>query len=231
MRAAAERHHSHWDPSQPPPGGSWRRFFFEYEESWLEWSCAGQNVENIKQGCLIGVYGTVYDVSFFLDEHPGTPETILDNAGGDTTEFFEDVGHSTSARRRMKSLAIVHALPPLYRIMGQRLTASADATPNKAGAGASGGAGGGSGGRDGDGGGESHPHSSGNGKAQDGSNGSGSGSSAAPGNGGGSGGSSGGGYGSGSALPGLRQRSDSGSSNLMAWAFGSRESQESQVRG
>ena len=34
----------------------------------------------------------MYDVSFFLDEHPGTPETILDNAGGDVTDFFEDVG-------------------------------------------------------------------------------------------------------------------------------------------
>ncbi|CAJ0608729.1 unnamed protein product [Cylicocyclus nassatus] len=39
----------------------------------------------------------VYDVTKFLDEHPGGCE-VLEQAGGDATEAFEDVGHSTDAR-------------------------------------------------------------------------------------------------------------------------------------
>ncbi|KHJ86845.1 putative cytochrome b5 [Oesophagostomum dentatum] len=41
----------------------------------------------------------VYDVTKFLDEHPGGCEVLLEQAGGDATEAFEDVGHSTDARQ------------------------------------------------------------------------------------------------------------------------------------
>lgn len=34
----------------------------------------------------------------FLDEHPGGCEVLLEQAGSDGTEAFEDVGHSTDAR-------------------------------------------------------------------------------------------------------------------------------------
>ncbi|KJH51457.1 cytochrome b5-like Heme/Steroid binding domain protein [Dictyocaulus viviparus] len=40
----------------------------------------------------------VYDVTKFLDEHPGGCEVLLEQAGKDATEAFEDVGHSTDAR-------------------------------------------------------------------------------------------------------------------------------------
>lgn len=35
--------------------------------------------------CLLGLHGAVYDVTNFLKEHPGSKETLLDNAGGDAT--------------------------------------------------------------------------------------------------------------------------------------------------
>ncbi|VDM59695.1 unnamed protein product [Angiostrongylus costaricensis] len=41
----------------------------------------------------------VYDVTKFLDEHPGGCEVLLEQAGQDATEAFEDVGHSTDARK------------------------------------------------------------------------------------------------------------------------------------
>ena len=40
----------------------------------------------------------VYDVTGFLAEHPGGEEILLESAGVDATEGFEDVGHSTDAR-------------------------------------------------------------------------------------------------------------------------------------
>lgn len=45
----------------------------------------------------------VYDITKFLDEHPGGEEVLLDQAGGDGTEPFEDVGHSSDARIMMKN--------------------------------------------------------------------------------------------------------------------------------
>ena len=39
----------------------------------------------------------VYDLSKFLEEHPPGEEVLREQAGGDATENFEDVGHSTHA--------------------------------------------------------------------------------------------------------------------------------------
>uniref|UniRef100_A0A336LMN9 Cytochrome b5 n=1 Tax=Culicoides sonorensis TaxID=179676 RepID=A0A336LMN9_CULSO len=39
----------------------------------------------------------VYDVTKFLDEHPGGREVLLDVAGKDVTQDFIDVGHSSTA--------------------------------------------------------------------------------------------------------------------------------------
>merc|ERR1712102_207688 len=48
------------------------------------------------------IHDKVYDVTKFLDEHPGGEEILIENAGQDSTEAFEDVGHSTDAREMMK---------------------------------------------------------------------------------------------------------------------------------
>ncbi|KAK7114095.1 cytochrome b5-like [Littorina saxatilis] len=52
------------------------------------------------------IHNQVYDVTKFLDEHPGGEEVLLEQAGGDSTEAFEDVGHSTDARDLMKDYLI-----------------------------------------------------------------------------------------------------------------------------
>jgi len=52
------------------------------------------------------VSGKVYNVSKFLDEHPGGDEVILAEAGKDATEAFEDVGHSDEARDLLKDMYI-----------------------------------------------------------------------------------------------------------------------------
>eukprot|EP00816_Leptocylindrus_hargravesii_P006799 CAMPEP_0196811416 /NCGR_PEP_ID=MMETSP1362-20130617/17325_1 /TAXON_ID=163516 /ORGANISM="Leptocylindrus danicus, Strain CCMP1856" /LENGTH=124 /DNA_ID=CAMNT_0042186707 /DNA_START=123 /DNA_END=497 /DNA_ORIENTATION=+ len=44
----------------------------------------------------------VYDVSSYLDDHPGGAEVLLDVGGGDADMFFEDIGHSNDAREELK---------------------------------------------------------------------------------------------------------------------------------
>uniref|UniRef100_A0A1B6EJG7 Cytochrome b5 heme-binding domain-containing protein n=1 Tax=Cuerna arida TaxID=1464854 RepID=A0A1B6EJG7_9HEMI len=43
----------------------------------------------------------VYDVTEFLNEHPGGEEVLLEASGDDASEQFEDVGHSNDARELM----------------------------------------------------------------------------------------------------------------------------------
>lgn len=44
----------------------------------------------------------MYDVSSYLDDHPGGAEVLLDVAGQDADEFFEDIGHSREARKELE---------------------------------------------------------------------------------------------------------------------------------
>jgi len=52
---------------------------------------------NTEQDCWIIIKGKVYDVTTYLDDHPGGVEIITDLAGEDSTEDFDDVGHSEEA--------------------------------------------------------------------------------------------------------------------------------------
>ncbi|CAH8352299.1 unnamed protein product [Eruca vesicaria subsp. sativa] len=50
------------------------------------------------QDCWIVIDGKVYDVTKFLDDHPGGDDVILTSTGKDATDDFEDVGHSSTAK-------------------------------------------------------------------------------------------------------------------------------------
>ncbi|KFV08058.1 Cytochrome b5 type B, partial [Pterocles gutturalis] len=47
----------------------------------------------------------------FLFQHPGGEEVVLEQAGRDATESFEDVGHSTDAREMLKQYYIGEVHP------------------------------------------------------------------------------------------------------------------------
>ncbi|KAJ8534577.1 hypothetical protein K7X08_016305 [Anisodus acutangulus] len=53
---------------------------------------------NNAKDCWLVISGKVYDVTKFLDDHPGGDEVLLSATGNDATDDFEDVGHSSSAR-------------------------------------------------------------------------------------------------------------------------------------
>ncbi|KAF5606951.1 cytochrome b5 [Fusarium subglutinans] len=61
---------------------------------------------NTSSDIYMVVHDKVYDCTKFLDEHPGGEEVMLDVAGQDATEAFEDVGHSDEAREVLDGLLV-----------------------------------------------------------------------------------------------------------------------------
>ncbi|KAH7105485.1 cytochrome b5-like heme/steroid binding domain-containing protein [Auriculariales sp. MPI-PUGE-AT-0066] len=59
-----------------------------------------------KDSFYVLLHNKVYDVSKFLDEHPGGDEIIMAEAGKDASDAFEDVGHSEEARSKLPSMLI-----------------------------------------------------------------------------------------------------------------------------
>ncbi|KAF4384505.1 hypothetical protein CsatB_010814 [Cannabis sativa] len=57
---------------------------------------------NHKKDCWIIISGKAYDVTPFLEEHPGGDEILQQATEKDATDDFEDVGHSDSAKELME---------------------------------------------------------------------------------------------------------------------------------
>ncbi|EEA28220.1 hypothetical protein TMatcc_003459 [Talaromyces marneffei ATCC 18224] len=64
------------------------------------------SAHSTKKNLHMVIHDKVYDVSSFVDEHPGGEEVLLDVGGQDATEAFEDVGHSDEAREILEGLKI-----------------------------------------------------------------------------------------------------------------------------
>ncbi|BAT87813.1 hypothetical protein LR48_Vigan09g165900 [Vigna angularis] len=61
---------------------------------------------NHKKDCWIIVNRKVYDITPFLDDHPGGDEVLVTSTAKDATIDFEDVGHSDSAIEIMEKYYI-----------------------------------------------------------------------------------------------------------------------------
>ena len=59
----------------------------------------------------IAIHNKVYDVTKWLDDHPGGEDVLMENSGTDATEPWEDIGHSTEAREKMKQYLIGELRP------------------------------------------------------------------------------------------------------------------------
>ncbi|KAL6172414.1 hypothetical protein ACJQWK_01579 [Exserohilum turcicum] len=71
-----------------------------------EFTYSDVSEHNTKKDLYIVVHDKVYNASSFVDEHPGGEEVLLDVGGQDSTEAFEDVGHSDEAREILEGLLV-----------------------------------------------------------------------------------------------------------------------------
>uniref|UniRef100_A0A8D8TT14 Cytochrome b5 n=1 Tax=Cacopsylla melanoneura TaxID=428564 RepID=A0A8D8TT14_9HEMI len=63
--------------------------------------------DNSNKDNVVIIYdNSVYNVTNYLNEHPGGEEVLLEQNGGDATEVFNDVGHSSDAREIMKKFKV-----------------------------------------------------------------------------------------------------------------------------
>uniref|UniRef100_A0A3Q2DK32 Cytochrome b5 type B n=1 Tax=Cyprinodon variegatus TaxID=28743 RepID=A0A3Q2DK32_CYPVA len=63
-------------------------------------------LHNMSNDSWLIIHNKIYDITSFLEEHPGGEEVLLEQAGADATESFEDVGHSTDAREMLEQYYI-----------------------------------------------------------------------------------------------------------------------------
>ncbi|XP_060728560.1 cytochrome b5 [Tachysurus vachellii] len=70
------------------------------------YTCEEVQAHNASNGAWLIIHDKVYDITSFLEEHPGGEEVLLEQAGSDATECFEDVGHSTDAREMLQQYYI-----------------------------------------------------------------------------------------------------------------------------
>ncbi|PWY88640.1 hypothetical protein BO94DRAFT_565508 [Aspergillus sclerotioniger CBS 115572] len=54
----------------------------------------------------VTINGKVYDVTEYVRDHPGGPDVLIDVAGADATEAYEDVGHSEDADEILKAFLV-----------------------------------------------------------------------------------------------------------------------------
>ncbi|CAO3625232.1 unnamed protein product [Cunninghamella blakesleeana] len=70
------------------------------------YTLAQVNEHQSKGDLWLVVHNKVYDITKFVLEHPGGEEVLLDEAGKDATESFEDIGHSDEAREILEGYLI-----------------------------------------------------------------------------------------------------------------------------
>ena len=90
--------------SKPAEQAIDKSFYFLFGQSFINYILAGQNTF---ENCLVGLHGHIYDITGFVHSHPGSPETLMIQSGKDATKFFEDMNHSSGARRLAQSLCVV----------------------------------------------------------------------------------------------------------------------------
>lgn len=61
---------------------------------------------NTAESCWIAINGVVFDVTGFISQHPGGSAVLIQHAGSDATEAFNEIGHSKHAMKQLEALMI-----------------------------------------------------------------------------------------------------------------------------
>ncbi|XP_061708357.1 cytochrome b5-like [Cydia pomonella] len=71
-----------------------------------QYTRAEVEAQNKPEATLFVIHNKVYNVTPFLDEHPGGHEVLVGVGGTDASEDFDDIGHSIDAREIMKKYLV-----------------------------------------------------------------------------------------------------------------------------
>ncbi|KAG5315189.1 PREDICTED: cytochrome b5-like isoform X2 [Acromyrmex echinatior] len=76
--------------------------------STIRYSLADVAKYNGKNGARtwIVIHDNIYDVTDYMQQHPGGPELIDDYAGKDATSGFDEFGHSSDATKMLKKYLV-----------------------------------------------------------------------------------------------------------------------------
>ncbi|KAJ5652563.1 hypothetical protein N7507_009989 [Penicillium longicatenatum] len=82
---------------------------------------------NTKSDTWIVIHGQVFDITEYLQDHPGGAEVLIETAGTDATAAYEDVGHSEDAREIMQPYLVgvlkdaqQYVRPQAVRVVSQK---------------------------------------------------------------------------------------------------------------
>jgi hypothetical protein len=122
--------HAYLYPSQPVVSlpedvATWKRHYLEFDLSWV--SRAHKECGRV----LMRINGRLYDVTEFVDDHPGDPQLLTAAAGLDATDAFDYVGHSSQAVHLLQSMEVPELnLLPTFRRVEKAALPLADETPS-----------------------------------------------------------------------------------------------------
>ncbi|OJJ67792.1 hypothetical protein ASPBRDRAFT_134420 [Aspergillus brasiliensis CBS 101740] len=82
-----------------------------------------------KNDLWVAIHGKVYDITKYVQDHPGGADVLIDVAGQDATAAYEDVGHSEDANEILKTYfigvlkdAVQYKRPTAVRVIQQTPT-------------------------------------------------------------------------------------------------------------
>jgi len=82
---------------------SWRDLYFKINSEWRQLAVATHCTES---SCWLLIDQELYDVTHFLNSHPGMASSLLMFAGGDATQAFSEVYHSPTALQMMQQMRV-----------------------------------------------------------------------------------------------------------------------------
>lgn len=79
---------------------------------------------NTAEDCWLAINGKVYNVTNFLDQHPGGDEVILECAGTDCTQPFDEIGHSDQAIEMLDDMYVGEGNPEELTVIAHKSSAT-----------------------------------------------------------------------------------------------------------
>ncbi|OJJ45658.1 hypothetical protein ASPZODRAFT_68480 [Penicilliopsis zonata CBS 506.65] len=72
----------------------------------MEFTLEDVATHNSRESLYVIIHGKVYDVTGYADEHPGGADILMEVAGADGTDGFDDIGHSEGAKTTLEGLLV-----------------------------------------------------------------------------------------------------------------------------